>query len=104
MLNFGGASQHEGKTAGAQLLIGFSSRAVGPFRTALTMSADSTGRNQQIVIPYDTPVSLVLGGSFFQLADSAGVPFSISGAAIPLIVPTGNQPATVKLAVTGGGH
>ncbi len=96
-------SQHEGKTPGAHLLIGVGNDAF-VFVPASVTSQDAKGRNQQVVIPFNAPVKLVVYSSFFQLADAMGVALPKTGAAIVLTIPTGQQPATIGLRVTGGGR
>jgi len=96
-------SQHEGKTPGAHLLIGVGNDAF-VFLPASVTSQDAGGRNQQVVIPFNSPVKLAVYSSFFQLADATGLALPKTGAAILLTVPTGQQPATVGLRVTGGGR
>jgi hypothetical protein len=97
-------SQHEGKTPGAHLLIGAGNDA-SVFLPAPITSKDVAGRNYQVVIPFNSPSKLVVRSAFFQLADAAGSPLSRAAATfIPLSVPSGQQPATIRLRVTGGGR
>jgi hypothetical protein len=97
-------NQHEGKTAGAHLLIGVSSDAF-VFHPAVLAWSDNAGRNYQVTVPYDASVNLVLGSSFFSVADDAGSALPQRGSAsIPIRVPTGQPPAAVKFHVTGAGH
>ncbi len=92
--------QSEGRIAGALLLIGVRTP-TGTFRPAVLTSRGLTGRTLKVVIPFDKPVNLTVGSSFFRLADSTGTPFSGPGRTIPLSVPAGQTPATVRLSVTG---
>jgi hypothetical protein len=97
-------SQYEGKTPGAHLLLGVSNDAL-VFHPAQLTSEDSNGRNHQIVIPFDAPVKLVVSSFFFQLSDASGIPLPRTGSvAIPVTVPTGQQPVPIKLTVTGVGR
>ena len=97
-------SRHEGKTSGAHLLLAVSNDA-SVFRPAMVTSQDASGRNQQIVIPFDTPVKLVAFSSFFRLTDSAGLELSRAGATkISITVPSGNTPVGIRLAVIGSGR
>lgn len=98
-------TQNEGKTPGAHLLLGAGNDAF-VFQQARVTSQDSTGRNHQIVIPFDTPVQLVVSSSFFQLSNvTTGLPLPRAGSTvIPVTVPSGQQPATVRLIVTGVGR
>jgi hypothetical protein len=56
----------------------------------------------KVVIPFDKQVQLTVASSFFKLADSSGAQFSKPGIAIPVYVPAGQVPVTVRLSVTGG--
>lgn len=92
---------HEGKTPGAHLLLAVSNDAL-VFHPALITSRDARGRDQQIVIPFDTPVKLVAFSSFFRLADSVGLQLARTEATrIPIMVPSGKKPDGIKLVVSG---
>lgn len=94
-------SQHEGKTPGAHLLLGIDSDA-SVFQPASVASQDTAGRNYRIVIPFDLPVRLVVGSSFFQMSDAAGSPLPRTGSTgIPVTVSAGQSPGTIRLTVTG---
>lgn len=93
--------QNEGKTAGAHLLIGVRT-AASTFRTAILTSQEGTARTLKVVIPFDKLIILSAASAFYKLADSNGTPFSKPGVAIPLLVPAGQTPATVRLSVAGG--
>lgn len=94
-------SNNEGKTPGAHLLIGVASDAL-VFHHATLVSTDSAGRNYEIVIPFGVPVKLVVNGGFFLLGDTLGQALSrTSSTLIPVTVPAGQQPSTIRLAVTG---
>jgi hypothetical protein len=95
--------QNEGKTAGAHLLIGIANDG-GVFRPAPVISQDATGRNYQIVIPFNHPVNLSVYSSFFQLAGANGISLPRTGTSIPVTVSSGQQPAAITLLVTGGGN
>jgi hypothetical protein len=94
-------SQHEGKTPGAHLLLGVGNDAFA-FRPVSILAQDANGRDHQIIVPFNLPVKLVVHSSFFQLSDATGIPLSRTGAAIPVLVPSGTQPTIIKLKVTGG--
>jgi hypothetical protein len=70
-------------------------------RPAVLTSQEGTGRILKVVIPFDRSVNLAAASSFFKLADSNGTQFSRPGVAIPMSVPAGQRPVTVKLTVTG---
>jgi hypothetical protein len=97
-------ARHEGKTPGAHLLIGVTTRA-RTLRLASTVSRDETGRTQQIVIPFDTPVRITVASSFFRLADGNGASLTGPGGTgngISVTVPAAQRSATIRLALTGG--
>ncbi len=91
---------NEGKTPGAHLLVGIGNDAL-VFRPVPVLPPGTSGANRQIVIPFNSPVKLVVFSSFFQLSDTNGLPLAKSGAAIPILVPLGTQPPLIKLTVTG---
>lgn len=74
------------------------------FVPARVVSRDRNGKDHQVVIPFNSPVRLVVYSSFFQLADEAGVPLAKARSTyIPLTVPAGQQPPAIRLRVTGAG-
>jgi hypothetical protein len=94
-------SQNEGKTPGAHLLLGVPNDAL-VFCPASVVSRDATGRNHQIVVPFDSTVKLVVYSSFFRLSDAVGIPLPRTAVHIPVLVPRGRPPTPVALKVTGG--
>jgi hypothetical protein len=94
---------HEGRTAGARLLLGVGSAGF-VFRFVPVVSQDASGRDQRLVIPYDTPVNLVVRSTFFQVIDAMGAPLRRDEATlIPLAVQSGQQVAPIRFTVTGTG-
>jgi hypothetical protein len=94
-------AQNEGKTPGAHLLLGVRSDAL-IFHPASVVAQDSAGRTYQITIPFDAKVNLVLASSFFRLTDGMGAALAASGSAtIPVAVPSGQTPPTLRLVVSG---
>lgn len=93
-------SVDEGRTPGAHLLVGVANDKF-VFRPAAILPPSNNGANRQIVIPFNSPITLVVFSSLFQLSDTNGLPLARTRAAIPLLVPAGTQPAIVKLTVTG---
>ncbi len=92
---------HEGKTAGAHLLIGIINPSFA-FRPAIVVSNDISGRNHQVVIPFDKTVNLLVSSSFFQIHDDkSGI--SNPGTTVPLFVPSGQQSTIVNFRVSAGG-
>ena len=101
--------QYEGKLPGASISVGFRSDGL-VLHSAQTISKDVSGRSQQIVIPFDTPVKLQVTSWFFQVGDSSGqslrdsngIPMTRPGLAlVPLTVPSGQKPDTIRLLVSG---
>jgi len=95
-------SQHEGKTAGAHLLVGVGNDAFA-FAPARVMSQDATGRNLEVVIPFNSTAKISVLSSFFRLADATGLPLPKTGVTIPILVPAGQRPPAITLRVTGVG-
>ena len=94
--------QHEGKSPGAHLLIGYASGGFA-FRPAIPISEDQAGRNHQILIPFDRSVNLLVSSSFFRLNNGAGVALPMKGPSMPVTVQTGQQPPSIRLTVVSGG-
>jgi hypothetical protein len=97
-------SQHEGKTPGAGLLLGVSSLGF-IFRKVPLVAQDSSGRNYQIVVPFNTQLTLVLHSSFYHVNDASG--FALSQAAstkIPLLIATGQQVPPILFTILAGGR
>ena len=94
-------AQNEGKTPGAHLLLRVRSDAL-IFHPASAVVQDTGGRNYQVTVPFDTRVNLVVASSFFRLTDANGAAFAAAGAAtVPVSVPSGQEPPTLRLAVIG---
>jgi hypothetical protein len=91
--------QYEGKSPGADLLIGVVSDS-GIFAPASIVSQDSGGRYQQVVIPFGAMAGLRVFSAQFQLS-SGGAPLPKATTTIPVTVPSGQQPPTITLQVTG---
>lgn len=88
--------------SGAHLLIGVGNDAL-VFLPAPITSQDATGRNHQIIIPFDVLAKLVIRSAFFQLSDAVGTPLPATAATtIPITVPSGKTPSLVRLTITGG--
>ena len=71
------------------------------FRPVAVLPPGTSSANRQLVIPFNSPVKLVVSSAFFPLADAVGIPLSKTGTAIPILVPSGTQPALITLTVTG---
>jgi hypothetical protein len=96
-------SQNEGRKPGAHLLLGVrnDASAICPARF---LSQDTNGRNHEIVVPFNTTVNLVVQSSFFQVSNATGSPVGVAGPFVPVFATAGQQPPSVRLVVTGGGH
>ena len=93
-------SQHEGKTVGAHLLLGVGTDALF-FRTARVVSQDASGRDYQLLIPFDRLVNISATSAFFQLMDATGKALTKSGNMFPVLVPSGQPPPVLLLRMTG---
>ncbi len=100
----GSLAQNEGKTPGAGLLLGVSGRGFFFHRVPL-VSQDSSGRNYQIVVPYNTQLTLVLHSSFYHVNDANGVALSqTTSTKIPLLIATGQQISSIQFTISGVGQ
>lgn len=70
-------ARHEGKTAGAHVLMGVLSPGL-IFHEIPFATADSGGRNYEITIPYEMPLEVILRSGFYRLSDSANLPLSVT--------------------------
>lgn len=91
---------HEGKTPGAHLLLGVGTDSLA-FRIATLLSQDASGRNYQILIPFDRRVNISVTSAFFRMLGANGIALPRSGNMIPVIVPSGQQAPTLLLNVIG---
>ena len=94
-------SQNEGRTPGADLLVGVPNDA-SAFELARKVSENAQGRDLQLVVPFNVAAQLVVRSAFYQVA-AGGVSLSSAGF-IPIAVPQGQQPAAITLTIAGGGH
>ena len=99
-------AQNEGKTPGAGLLLEVAASSAGSFfRLVPLVSEDSGGRNHQIVIPFNTPLTLFVYATFYHLSDATGAPLSQGATTkIPLLVAPGQQVAPITFTITGVGN
>ena len=91
---------HEGKTPGAHLLLGVGTDSHF-FQVATLASQDGAGRNYRMLVPFDRAVNVSVTGGFFQLSDAGGKVLPKFGNMIPVLVPSGQQPAALRLTVSG---
>jgi hypothetical protein len=96
-------AKNEGKTPGA----GFLLTVLSPgyiFRLVPLVSQDSNGRNHQIVVPFNTPLTLVVHPSFYHVNDGYGVSLAKNASTkIPLLVAAGQQVSPIKFTISGAG-
>jgi hypothetical protein len=94
-------AQHEGKTRGAGLFLTVSSPGFF-FRLVPLVAHDSSGRNYEIVVPYNTPLTLVVQPSYYRVNDASGAALSQSRSTkIPLLVPAGQRIPPIRFTVAG---
>lgn len=95
---------NEGKTPSAGLLVNL----YGPglfFRLVPLVSKDSGGRNYQILVPFNTSLTLMVHPSFYRLTDAKGVALSQSATTkIPLSFPPGQPVQPIKFTISGAAH
>ena len=89
---------HEGKTPGAHLLIGVDGGY--HFETATIDSADASGRNVSLLVPFDVHVGVAVQSRFFKVQDQAGNAIK-SAAALPVSVSSADPSSRVTIKVVG---
>ena len=92
--------KYEGVSPGVHLLIGVGGDSLA-FHPAIVASQDMTGRNYQVLIPYDRPVKLSVASAQLQIADQAGKTLPNSVNLPPIFVPKNQNPSPVVLNLTG---
>lgn len=93
--------QHQGKAQGAGLLIGISSPGY-IFRMLPILSQDSSGRNYQIVVPFNTQFTLVIHPSQYQVNDAAGNALNRSASTkVPIFIGSGQQAPSLVFNISG---
>ena len=105
-INDGGQllDQHEGKTRGAGLFLSVSSAGLLS-RLVPLVSKNGSGRNYQIVIPFNTPLTLVVRASYFIVQDAADTALSqATSTNIPLLVGAGQQLQPINFKISGVGQ
>jgi len=94
-------ASNEGVTPGAGLFVSLR----GPglfFRRVPLVSTDSAGRNYQIVVPFNTPLTLMIQPWPYQVADANNVALGQSASTqIPLVFSAGQQPAPIRFTMSG---
>jgi hypothetical protein len=86
--------------AGAHILVGVAT-ASGGFQPADLKSSDKNGRTSEVLIPFDTPVKVVIHSSLFLLTDAGGTAFSNGHSESSISVLSGRTPTPVTVKVTG---
>jgi hypothetical protein len=93
---------HEGKTAGAHLLVGVFT-ADGVFHAAPKVTGGAAARVYSLVVPADTPLELSVYSKFFQLSDEKGTAVASAGGTVPFQAPARGQLRPFQFTVTGIG-
>lgn len=94
-------AQHEGKTPGAALLLTVSSPGMF-FRLVPLVSQDQKGRDHQIVVPFNTALTLVVHPSFYNVNAASGLALSKAvSTKIPLLLAPGQQVTPINLTISG---
>jgi hypothetical protein len=61
-----------------------------------------SGRNHQIVIPFNTPLTLFVHPTFYHVSDARGAPLREGATTmIPLLVAPGQQVPPIVFTITG---
>jgi len=96
--------QHEGKTRGAGMFMSVSSGGLFS-RLVPIVSKNGSGRDYQIVVPYNTLLMLVVHPSYFIVHDSAETELSQANSTnIPLLVGSGQQVKPINFKIVGVGQ
>lgn len=94
-------ARHEGKTAGARLFLAIASTGY-VMRWIPLIAVDATGRDYELVAPFDVSLKLVVRSSFFRINDADGISLSRTTSTVfPVVVPAGQKLGPVKFTVTG---
>ncbi len=72
----------------------------GTYENLRLQSADATGRNNYLVVPYNMPLVLVATGSSVALSDSNNVRYTNDSVQLPILASSGSTPPTVTFNVT----
>ena len=69
------------------------------------MSQDSAGRNYQIVIPFNTALTLVVHPSFYRVTNTSATPLANgTSTKVPIFAAAGQQAPPIRFTITGAGH
>lgn len=94
-------SQHEGKTAGAGMMVAIASDGL-VLRFVPVISTDAVGRTHQLIVPYERALRLIVQSGFFKVSDSLGVPLRETEATVvPFTVAKGKDLAPIGLRIAG---
>jgi len=94
-----GANQGQGKTPGAHVLVGVWSG--GLFHPMRLRNQDGNSWNHDIVVPFDTQLTLTVSSTAFALSDEKGVALPNTGESVPIYIASGTTQAPIVLHVTG---
>ncbi|HLJ47216.1 MAG TPA: hypothetical protein VKU01_14465 [Bryobacteraceae bacterium] len=93
-------NQYEGKQAGASILLGVGTDAHS-FLTAQISAQSAAARMYQLLLPFDRSLNISIGSTFFLMSDATGKALPKVGNLVPVMIPSGQQAATIVLNVTG---
>ena len=72
------------------------------FRRVPLVSQEPGRRDHQIVVPFNTALTLVIYPSFYTVNAASGVALSkVVSTKLPLLVPPGQQVTPINLTITG---
>ena len=66
-------AQHEGKTKGAGMMVAIASDGL-VLRFVPIAATETAGRTHRLIVPYETPLRLIIQGGSFVVSDSFGIP------------------------------
>ncbi len=92
-------AQNEGKTPGAGMIVGIGGP-VNIFTPFFVDGTSSTGRDQSILVPYNTPLKIVVHSSFYSMADAGGKAVPTSSTT-PITIATTDPDAAIGFQITG---
>ncbi len=98
----GHLATHEGKTPGANMIVGVAT-AHGFHPLPITASSGNS-RDYKLLVPFDVTNNVSVSTRFFKLNDEGGTPLSATGPTIPVRFSAGTPAKVVNLRVVGAGN
>ena len=84
-------AQHEGKTKGAGMMVAIASDGL-VLRFIPIAATETAGRTHRLIVPYETPLRLIIQGGSFAVSDSFGIPLKDAEATVlPFTVARGKD-------------